>query len=282
MKLRRFSSCTLIAVVSWVAIWVFSVETPQAAPSATNQIEAKSAHSEVIAVNTNLSKETRFKLLTDRMGELKGNSARNWDEYEQAARELIREFPDRSDGYQDLMVMIQYGKRDKAQVLAKEMADSSAPERFKCWAKGFLYRKKSFGRPVTMQFVAVDGREVNLAKMQGKVVLIDFWGIHCGPCVAALPEIKTAYDKYHPRGFEVIGISFNDDKSGVTRFIKEKELPWPQYSDGELGGENKFAQEFGIAAIPHTLLLDKKGCLRVDNLGVDSLEVWIAKLLSEP
>src|SRR5882724_3881915 len=182
MQLRLFPHCTPSAIVLWVAIWVSSAEAQQAATGPTNQITTKSTTA-VTGVNVNLSRENRFKLLSDKMAELKGNPARNWDEYERGARALIKEFPDRPDGYQDLMVMLQYGKRDRAHVLAKELADSTAPETFKLWAKGFLYRFDSFGKPVTMQFTSLDGREVNLAKMRGKVVMIDFWATTCVPCV---------------------------------------------------------------------------------------------------
>ncbi len=282
MQLRLFPHCTSSAIVLWVAISVSSAEAQQAATGPTNLIATKST-SAVTGVNVNLSRENRFKLLSDKMAELKGNPARNWDEYERGARELIKEFPDRPDGYQDLMVMLQYGKRDRAHVLAMELADSSAPERFKLWAKGFLYRLDSFGKPVKMQFAALDGREVNLAKMRGKVVLIDFWGTTCVPCVAALPDIRAVYDKYHAQGFEVIGISFDSNKAHLTRFIKEKELPWPQYFDGKQGVDSKFGQEFGISGIPHTLLLDKKGALRIDNIDIGpSFEAYVSKLLSEP
>ena len=283
MRLRLFPHWTPLAIVLWVTVRVSSVEAQQAAAGPTNLIATKSTSTDVTGANVSLSSENRLKLLNDKMAELKGNPARNWDEYERGARALIKEFPDRPDGYQDLMVMLQYGKRDRAHVLAKELADSSAPERFKLWAKGFLYRLDSFGKPVEMQFTALDGREVNLAKMRGKVVLIDFWGTTCVPCVAALSDIRAAYDKYHAQGFEVIGISFDSNKAHLTRFIKEKELPWPHYFDGKQGVDSKFGQEFGISGIPHTLLLDKKGALRIDNIDIGpSFEGYISKLLSEP
>ena len=122
MRLRSFAHWTQLTIVLWVAIWVSLAEAQQAATGPTNQIATKSTSADVTGVDVNLSRENRFKLLSDKMAELNGNPARNWDEYERGARELIKEFPDRPDGYQDLMVMLQYGKRDRAHVLDTEMA----------------------------------------------------------------------------------------------------------------------------------------------------------------
>jgi len=127
--------------------------------------------------------------------------------------------------------------------------------------------------------------------MKGKVVLVDFWSTTCVPCVAELPRVKAAYDKYNPQGFEVVGISCDTDKDELASFIKEKGFPWPQYFDGKQQEQNKFAQGFGIDGIPHMFLVDKKGCLRFDNVqardnvhakgDTTSFEEKISKLLAE-
>jgi hypothetical protein len=101
------------------------------------------------------------------------------DNVVEGARALIKDFPKRPDAYYLMMsstIHYEYdGKPDQARTLAKEMIEGPAPEKFKQLAKGLLYRLDSLGNEVTMQFIAVDGREVDLAKMKGKVVLVDFW-----------------------------------------------------------------------------------------------------------
>ncbi|MDB6126162.1 MAG: alkyl hydroperoxide reductase/Thiol specific antioxidant/Mal allergen, partial [Verrucomicrobia bacterium] len=67
-------------------------------------------------------------------------------------------------------------------------------------------------RPLELQFVAADGREVDLAKLRGQVVLIDFWATWCGPCIAELPNVKRVYAAYHDRGFAVVGIALENAK----------------------------------------------------------------------
>jgi peroxiredoxin len=214
----------------------------------------------------------------------------------EGARALIKDYPTRPNGYEFIMEAIEVyeyeGQPAKALALANELNAGSAPERFKLWAQGCLNRLDASGKPIAMQFTALDGREVDLSKMKGQVVLVDFWATTCGPCVAELPRVKAAYDSFHKQGFEVIGISCDTDKDQLTRFIREKGLPWPQYFDGQQQEKNKFAQGFGIDGIPHLFLVDKKGCLRFDNVqardgfhgrgDTTTFEQKISSLLAEP
>jgi peroxiredoxin len=213
-----------------------------------------------------------------------------WEDFETAARALIRDFPDKLNGYEDMMILVEHYEakaidRQRAAALAKEMDADTTPQKFRLWAKGCLNRLNAAGKPIDIQFTAVDGTDVDVAKMKGKVVLIDFWATTCSPCVAELPEIKAAYDKYHTNGFEVIGISCDaaqqTDQSDLEKFIKRKALPWPQYYDGHQQTDNKFAQQFGIDGIPHLMLVDKKGNLRFDNVQRKDLDKKIGDLLAE-
>jgi thiol-disulfide isomerase/thioredoxin len=134
-------------------------------------------------------------------------------------------------------------------------------------------------QPLELKFKAVDGREVDVSKLQGKVVLIDFWATWCGPCVAELPNVLRAYKELHPKGFEIVGISLDSDKAELEGFVKEKGMEWPQYFDGK-GWQNEISGKYGIDSIPAMWLLNKKGMV-VSTNARDGLEAQVKKLLAE-
>jgi peroxiredoxin len=136
------------------------------------------------------------------------------------------------------------------------------------------------GKPLEIQFKAVDGRDVNTAGFHGKVVLIDFWATWCPPCVQEVPNVKRAYETLHSRGFEIVGISLDDKKQDLLSFIKQNNMDWPQYFETS-GVENTLSKKFGIEEIPTMWLVDKQGKLR-DIDAVQNLAQRVEKLLAEP
>ncbi len=135
------------------------------------------------------------------------------------------------------------------------------------------------GKPLDLKFTAVDGREVDVSKLQGKVVLIDFWATWCGPCVAELPNVLKAYKELHPKGFEIVGISLDSDKAKLEAFVKKEGMEWPQYYDGK-GWQNEISTKYGIHSIPAMWLVNKKGMVVSTNARGDLAET-VAKLLAE-
>ncbi len=200
-------------------------------------------------------------------------------EFEKGARVLLKDFPKRPEPYDMLLEVASNTDGDKARALAKELSESTDSEKTRSSALAILKKMDAIGKPVAISFTAVDGTKVDLTKMQGKVVLVDFWATWCGPCVAGLPEIMGVYEKLHSKGFEIVGISFDQKKEKLTQFTTDKKMPWVQYFDG-LGWGNKIGQEYGINSIPAMWLIDKKGVLR-DMNGRANLAEKVEKFLAE-
>ena len=116
------------------------------------------------------------------------------------------------------------------------------------------------GQEMTVMGTTVDGRSFDLAKLKGKVVLVDFWATWCGPCVTEIPNVKRLYEKYHKAGFEVIGISLDDSKEPCEPdFIKNQKLPWPSIYDKANGTDQELAVTYGANTIPLAILVGPDG-----------------------
>ncbi|MBL9204007.1 MAG: TlpA family protein disulfide reductase [Opitutaceae bacterium] len=159
-----------------------------------------------------------------------------------------------------------------------------------------LMMKRAQEFPIDWKFTAADGREVDFAKLRGKVVLIDFWATWCHPCVDEIPNVLAAYKKYHDAGFEVVGISLENagvppnaspevaaarlaaSKKKLLDFTARNDMPWPQYFDGT-GWKNPYTAKYGIRGIPAMFLLDQEGKVASLDARGKKLESELRRLL---
>ncbi|MBP5386293.1 MAG: AhpC/TSA family protein [Prevotella sp.] len=105
-----------------------------------------------------------------------------------------------------------------------------------------------------------DGKMHKLSDLvgEGKWLLVDFWASWCGPCRQEMPNVLEAYNKFHDKGFEVVGISFDQKKEAWVKAIEQLNMQWLQLSD--LKGWNcAAAPTYKIDAIPDNLLIDPQG-----------------------
>jgi len=114
------------------------------------------------------------------------------------------------------------------------------------------------GDKPTLEFNAIDGSKVSLAKLKGRIVVVDFWATWCGPCMAMAGEMVEMNKQFSPHGLQMIGISLDQDKAALAQIVKEKQFTWPQYFDG-LAWENKIWKTWGESGIPFTVLISPEG-----------------------
>lgn len=152
--------------------------------------------------------------------------------------------------------------------------------------EGSARKLELVGQPMPISGKLVDGGKFDGAQFKGKVVLVDFWATWCGPCVAELPNVKEVYQKYHDRGFEVVGISLDEELDTLTKFIKEEHLPWPILFEGgeeTSGWQHPLAKQYGVTAIPMAVLIDRQGKVVTLNARGERLGTMVEELLeSQP
>lgn len=151
--------------------------------------------------------------------------------------------------------------------------------------KEFVAKKRLTepGQPyVDFEQPTADGGQLSLKSVienpANKYVLLDFWASWCGPCMGEVPALKETYAAYHDKGFEIFGVSLDNNKERWTGAIESNGMNWIHVSDLQ-GWQNAAAADYGVRSIPANFLIDAEGRIVATGLRGDELKAKVAELL---
>lgn len=127
----------------------------------------------------------------------------------------------------------------------------------------------------------VTGDSITLASQKGKVILLDFWASWCGPCRTSNKKLVKLYDKYKAQGFEIFGVSLDEEKRDWEKAILKDKIAWLQVNDPRGSWNAKTAADWNISVLPTSFLINKKGDVVAIDLAGKDLEKGIKDLLQE-
>lgn len=184
------------------------------------------------------------------------------------------ELDDLFDGLSDEVQNTGIGKQIGQQLTALQQKDQQQSPQGNQPAVKVGDKAPNFSAPTP------EGEELALEDALGEYTLVDFWAAWCKPCRAENPNIVKVYEKYHDKGFNVLGVSLDRNEKSWLQAIEKDELEWPQISNLKFW-QDPIAKEWNIKAIPASFILDKDGVVVATNVRGPALEKKVKELLDE-
>lgn len=139
------------------------------------------------------------------------------------------------------------------------------------------------GKTIEIEGMTLDEKPLDWSKYKGKVVLIEFWATWCGPCLQEIPNLKAVYEKYRDKGFEIVGISVDEDLNALEKGLEKLKFPWTVLADEKWrkAGKVRMYDRFAIRGVPRGILLDRDGKVVTIETRGEKLETELKRLFGE-
>lgn len=231
------------------------------------------------AQDTALSEEAR----NAKMAELQKLSEEKNKEYQDLSLAFIENNIGNILGYTQFLQMYSSLPLEKqSELIAKLPTQYANTEAAKAIKESIEAEKKTaVGQKfIDMTMKTPDGKDLKLSDIvsKSKVTLVDFWASWCGPCRAEMPNVVKAYKEYKGKGFEIVGVSFDEKADDWKKAIKELNITWPQMSDLK-GWQSEGAKLYNVRGIPATVLIGQDGTILAKDLRGEALNEKLKEVL---
>ena len=133
-----------------------------------------------------------------------------------------------------------------------------------------------------LEMADADGNMHKLSEYvgNGRWLFVDMWASWCGPCRGEMPNVVAAYEKFHDKGFDIVGLSLDNKKEPWLKAVEDLKMPWTQLSDLK-GWQSIVTEVYKVWSIPDNLLIDQQGKIVARGLRGEGLHAKLAEIFGK-
>lgn len=133
-----------------------------------------------------------------------------------------------------------------------------------------------------LEMADADGNMHKLSEYvgNGRWLFVDMWASWCGPCRGEMPNVVAAYEKFHDKGFDIVGLSLDNKKEPWLKAVEDLKMPWTQLSDLK-GWQSIVTEVYKVWSIPDNLLIDPQGKIVARGLRGEGLHAKLAEIFGK-